>query len=44
VIGDARQNSNDSRYFGCVDSKDIRGKVTYIYWSKESSRDWTRVK
>lgn len=44
VIGDARQISNDSRYFGCVDSKNIRGKVTYIYWSKEPSRDWTRVK
>jgi signal peptidase I len=44
VIGDARQNSNDSRYFGFVDSKEIRGRVTYILWSKDPSRNWTRVK
>jgi signal peptidase I len=43
LVGDARQNSNDSRYFGFVDSKDIRGKVLYIYWSSNSSRIWQRV-
>lgn len=44
VMGDARRNSNDSRFFGCVDLKDIRGKVIYIVWSKNPSRNWTRVK
>lgn len=44
VIGDARQNSNDSRYFGCVDLKQIRGRVAYIYWSSDGSRNWTRVR
>jgi signal peptidase I len=44
LIGDARQNSNDSRYFGCVNLKQIRGRVAYIYWSKDSSKDWTRVR
>jgi signal peptidase I len=44
VIGDHRQVSNDSRYFGSVDSKEIQGKVTYIAWSRDSSRNWTRVK
>lgn len=44
VIGDARQNSNDSRYFGCVNLKQIRGRVAYIYWSKNPSKDWTRLR
>jgi signal peptidase I len=44
LIGDARQISNDSRYFGFVDLKNIRGKVIYIWVSKNSSRTWTRVK
>lgn len=44
MIGDARQISNDSRYFGPVDSKNIRGKVIYIYMSKNRSRAWTPVK
>jgi signal peptidase I len=43
LIGDARQNSNDSRYFGFVDLKEIRGKALYIYWSRNSSRVWQRV-
>jgi signal peptidase I len=34
LIGDARQNSNDSRYFGFVDSEEIRGKVLYIFGQK----------
>jgi len=44
VMGDSRQNSNDSRFFGFVDSTQIRGKVTYVYAAKDRSRDWTRVK
>jgi len=38
VMGDSRSNSNDSRYFGFIDSKQVRGKVLYIYFSKDSSR------
>jgi len=44
VMGDNRRNSNDSRYFGYVDARHIRGKVTYIYWSKDQSRIWQPVK
>jgi len=44
LIGDSRQNSNDSRYFGCVDSKNVRGKVTYILSSKDPARNFTRVR
>jgi len=44
VMGDNRQHSNDSRYFGCIDMKDLRGRAIYIYWSKDSARSWTRVR
>jgi len=43
VMGDNRHNSNDSRYFGFVDVKNVRGKVTLIFFSKDASRNWTRV-
>jgi len=36
VLGDNRDNSYDSRYFGNV--KEIRGKVLFIYWSGDRSR------
>ena len=29
VLGDNRQNSSDSRYFGCVDRKRIRGRAVF---------------
>jgi signal peptidase I len=31
VLGDARDNSRDSRYWGFVDRSDIIGKPKYIY-------------
>jgi signal peptidase I len=43
VMGDNRHHSNDSRYFGFIDAKNVRGKVAYIYWSKDAVRNWTRV-
>lgn len=39
VLGDNRNNSFDSRYFGPVPLADIKGRVDYIYFPSES---WAR--
>lgn len=33
VMGDNRDNSNDSRFFGPIDERLVIGKPLYIYWS-----------
>lgn len=38
VLGDWRDNSNDSRFWGTVPVDDIIGKVTYIWFSKDVTR------
>jgi len=36
VMGDHRTNSEDSRYFGCVNKELLKGKAVYIIWPLES--------
>jgi len=38
VLGDNRDNSNDSRKFGLIDHDAIIGKATYILFGKDSRR------
>jgi signal peptidase I len=38
VLGDNRDNSLDSRYFGSVPREDILGRVRLVYWSVDASR------
>jgi len=38
VIGDNRDQSFDSRYWGFVDLSDLKGKALYIYWAKDKRR------
>lgn len=38
VLGDSRDNSADSRYWGFLPLKNIKGKPLYIYWAKDKSR------
>ena len=33
VMGDNRDESFDSRYWGFADENDVKGKATFIYWS-----------
>ncbi len=35
ALGDNRDDSSDSRFWGFLDRKDIRGKAWRIYWSAE---------
>ena len=44
VLGDNRDNSQDSRHFGFVDMSAVKGKVLYIYWSKNKNRIGMDVK
>ncbi len=42
MMGDNRDNSMDSRFWGFLDRKGIKGKAFLIYWSWNKNRHWPR--
>jgi signal peptidase I len=45
VLGDNRENSMDSRNFGCVPVENFIGKPLFLYWSMDEARNtrWSRT-
>jgi signal peptidase I len=44
VLGDNRDNSNDSRFWGALPLPDVKGQALYVYWAKDKSRIGLTIK
>jgi signal peptidase I len=42
MMGDNRDNSNDSRYWGTLDMNLVKGRAMFLYWSWDGDRNWPR--
>lgn len=44
VMGDNRDNSQDSRFWGFVNIKKVKGKALYLYWANNKARIGMEIK
>ena len=42
MMGDNRDNSNDSRYWGPLDLDLVKGRAMFLYWSWDGEKNWPR--
>jgi signal peptidase I len=42
MMGDNRDNSNDSRYWGTLPMDLVKGRAMFLYWSWDPDRNWPR--
>jgi signal peptidase I len=42
MMGDNRDNSNDSRYWGTLKMDLIKGRAMFLYWSWDKEKNWPR--
>ena len=42
MMGDNRDNSNDSRYWGTLDMDLVKGRAMFLYWSWDGDKSWPR--
>jgi signal peptidase I len=42
MMGDNRDNSNDSRFWGPLDMDLVKGRAMFLYWSWDGDRHWPR--
>jgi signal peptidase I len=42
MMGDNRDNSNDSRYWGTLDMDLVKGRAMFLYWSWDPDKNWPR--
>jgi signal peptidase I len=38
VLGDNRDNSYDSRFWGALPLSNVKGQALYVYWAKDKKR------
>lgn len=42
MMGDNRDNSNDSRYWGPLEMDLVKGRAMFLYWSWDGEKNWPR--